>query len=358
MRKQLIISLSALYCSSAFAAVNSCRPINSFEQGHVVRQSQLSAGYNAPARIEVRGSWDLYLAGSYIYWQPSEENLELGISNASSTVALPINGNVVDLNFKYKSGFQATLGLFSDIDNWGAKAEYTWLRGRHSAHSNGPLNGGIIPFWGHPGNTPSAILSGSSRWKLSLDFLDVTLGRSCYVGTRLTFRPFFGARAAWIDQKYRVTYTPTVESNSVAYEIRDTTTSWGLGPEAGIDTNWLLGYGLRFTGKAETDLLFTRYNLRNKEQNSSNAADLIVDLRQRHLYYLRPHLLLELGLGWGTYLDNHNYHIDLSAGYNFQIFWNQNMFRMFVDNSSVGKSIEPGGDLFLQGATGTLRFDF
>lgn len=358
MRLRTILCLNALLLSatSLFAAVKGCRPINSFEQGHELRQCQMAAAYNAPARIDVRGSWDLYFSGSYLYWQPSEENLELGISNASPNNVLPINGNVVNVNFKFKSGYKATLGVFTDTDNWDAIAEYTWLGGRHSAHSNGPVNGGIIPFWGHPANVANDILSGKSRWRVRFDLLDVTLGRSCYVGTQLTLRPFFGARAAWIDQKYIVTYTPQITPR---YEIRSTNDSWGAGPEAGLDMNFLLGYGTRLIGKVEGDLLFTRYNMRIKEQNSTNpSGPLAVDFRQRHLYYLRPHLDLEMGFGWGAYFCNHNYHIDLSASYCYQIFWSQNMFRMFVSSAAVGKSFAPNGDLYIQGATGTLRFDF
>ena len=41
--------------------------------------------YNATARIDVRGSWDIYTTGSYIFWQPREENLELGIVNKTDT---------------------------------------------------------------------------------------------------------------------------------------------------------------------------------------------------------------------------------------------------------------------------------
>ncbi len=357
LKSTLCFSALLLSASSLSALVGQCRPINSFEQGHELRQSQMAAAYNAPARIDVRGSWDVNFTGSYIFWQPSEENLELGISNTSANVALPINGHVVDMNFKYKSGFKVAMGIFSELDNWDALAQYTWFTGRHSSRSNGPLDGGVIPFWGHPANTATSILSGKSRWRLSVDFLDLNLGRSCYVGTRLTFRPFFGARAAWIDQKYTVSYVPggTVFS---PYQIRNTTKSWAIGPEVGLDTSWLLGYGIRFTGKAEADLLFTRYNLRMKEQNSAGSSILAVNLRQNHLYYLRPHVDLSLGLGWGTYLSNHNYHFDLSASYDFQVFWSQNMFRMFVDNSSVGKSIAPDGDLYLQGLTANARFDF
>ena len=354
------ISLAAIFVSALplFAMPPSCRPLNSFEQGYELRQNQMTAAYNATARIDVRGSWDLYTTGSYIFWQPREENLELGISNASSANALPINGKVVNMNFHYKSGVKAGIGIYSDRDNWDAYGEYTWLTGRHSSSSNGPLYGGVVPFWGHPANIallPSPIVSGKSKWRLELNIGDVQLARSYYVGTKLTFRPFFGARAAWINQIYSATYT--LES-AQTYPMRYSSHSWGAGPEVGIGSNWLLGYGIRLIGSAETDVLFTRYNLFIQEKYCDDSSTDAIYLHQCHLFYLRPHTDLEFGLGWGTYLSNHNYHFDLSATYGFQVFWNQNMFRNFVNDVAVGKSLAPSGDLYIHGVTGTARFDF
>ena len=45
------------------------------EQGHDASKRPLMNGYNAPARIEVRGTWDVYATASFIYWQASQENM-------------------------------------------------------------------------------------------------------------------------------------------------------------------------------------------------------------------------------------------------------------------------------------------
>ncbi len=337
------------------AALSSCKPTNSFEQGHELRQNQMTAAYNAPGRIDVRGSWDLLLTGSYIFWQASEDGLNLGISNASPLVALPINGHIVSTDFKFKSGYQAGLGIFTELDDWDGRAEYTWLHTRNTVRSNGPEGGGLIPAWGHPANVANDVFSGSGRWKLSLSVIDVNVGRSCYIGTRLTFRPFFGIRPTWINQKYVATYATTLTET---YQVRSTSNSCGIGPEVGVEMNWLLGYGIRLIGNAEADILFTRYNLRYKEENSLTPSTLAVNLSQRDIYCLRPHSDCSLGLGWGTYFNNYNYHFDLSALYDFQVFLDQNMFVNFVDNVSVGKSTAPNGNLYTQGVTGNLRLDF
>lgn len=349
------VLLSAL---SLQATPPSCRPLNSFEQECNLRQSQMTSGYNATARVDVRGSWDIYTTGSYIFWQPREENLELGIFNKTDTTTeLSIDGRVINMNFRYKSGYKAGLGVYTERDNYDAYVEYTWLSGHQRVNANAPANGQIIPFWGHPGNIDDIVISsGKGRWKLELNIIDAQLARSYYVGTHLTFRPFFACRAAWINQNYSAQYIP--ESTGVPFHVRNSSHSWGLGPEAGIFANWLLGYGLRAIGTAEADTLFTRYNLHMTEESLSDPSTLVINLYQRHAFYLRPHSNLELGFGWETYFNNHNYHFDLMATYGFQIFWNQNMFRNFVDDVSVGKSSLPNGDLFIHGVTGELRLDF
>jgi len=336
-----------LFCATLLSAVSlqatspSCRPLNSFEQGRDLRQSQMTAGYNATARTDVRGSWDVYTTGGYIFWQPRAENLELGLSNKVNDPVI-IDGNSINMNYHYKSGFKLGLGVFTEQDNWDAYAEYTWLSGHQSVRATAPTSGLINPFWGAP--STERIISGKSRWKLDLNIIDVMLARSYYVGSKLTFRPFFAGRAAWINQKYIAVYT---QSSQVPYQSNYSSHSWGLGPEVGLSSNWLLGYGIRAIGSAEADILFTRYNLHTTEETPSDPTQLDTNWRQRRLGCLRPHANIELGFGWETYFNNHNYHVDILGTYGFQVFWNQSMFLGHTQ-----------GDLYIHGATGEVRFDF
>ena len=353
----LIASLSAAPCETP----PKTRPSKSFEQSDQLKQANMSGAYNTSARNNTRASWDLYVTGNYIFWQPMEENLELGVNASTSEVpAGHLSGTIVQTDFKYKSGFQAGIGIFPSWDNWDAYAQYTWFTGRHFSRSNPSPGQIIIPFWGsfldvvNSGNPLENLpLSGKSRWKLSLEVVDLNLGRSYYVGKYLTFRPFFGARAAWINQKYIASFTTTGQ----LLQLRNTTTSWGVGLETGLLANYLLGCGFKLIGSAEADLLYTSYNLRTKQ--GFDIAVPAVNWREHHLKYLRPHMDLEFGFGWGSPFSNHNYYVDLSATYGFQVFWNQNMFRSFGGPLGFGtKNPVPNGDLYIHGLTAQLRFDF
>ena len=353
-----------LFAAPLVAAIpNSCRPAKSFEQGHELRYNQLAAGYNAAARTDVRGSWEVFMNFNVLYWQPIEENLELGIFSADAANEQPIvNGEIINNYTSYDFGGQAGIGTFFARDGWDGYARYTWFS-THFATRTGNMPGGntIIPSQGSAGNLANieafSIESAKQGWTLLLQSMDAVLGRSCYEGTKLTFRPFSGIRGLWLTQKIDAIYTPRSDLLS-PFESLQKVTSWGIGPEIGLEANWLLGVGVRLTGSAEADVLFTHYNSRIHEGKALHPKVSNIHLSQKGNCVLRPHCDLEMGLGWGTYCMNHNMHFDIYASYGFQVFWDQNMFRKFSSSDAVGVTTVPNGNLYVQGATGGMRFDF
>lgn len=358
---------SLLAASSVFAQdmnnKNNCRTPKAPDP----MPAPMTAAYNAPARIDVRGSWDLYLGASFIYWQPLQDNMEFAVSSSSTTAgdslsgttAAPISNNIVNLSTNYKPGFQVMGGMNFDYDNWDSSVMYTWFHNTNSSSTNGPTGGTVWPIIGHPQAAASSFSSfynsASSSWNLKMDIADWVLARSYYVGTKLTCRPYFGARAAWIRQKYNQTYTRTTATASTA-TVQNKSTSWGIGPEAGMTANYMFSYGLRAFGDFSGDLLYTRYGTSFHQTNTVATYDL--KFREKGISTVRAHTMLDLGLGWGSYFDNNNWHFDLMASYGFQIFWNQNMFRHFVDDVMDANSNIQNGDLYVHGLNITVRFDF
>lgn len=375
------IVASLLAATSVFAQDNpgmnsaKCRPQRSFEQGKDMMQNQMMPAYNATARIDVRGSWDFWIDGTFIYWEAMQENMELGITvpNVGPLLAgsgAPINpGTVADFCFSYKPGFKVGIGMNFDHDNWDASAEYTWFHSNTSTNAKIPATGEIFPLRSHPAlqTTTNSGFTGvaNEHWNLKMDFLDVDLERCYYVGNKLSFRPFFGARGAWIRQNITNHYsTPSTDGSGVPLRvdiISKKSASWGIGPQVGLGTDWMLGYGLKLLGDASFDILYTRYNTRYQEQLFSSVTSAVVNsikVTQNHIDYLRPHIYGDLGIGWGSYFDNNNWHVDLLATYNFQVFWNQNMFRQYMNSTAIATSFAPNGDLYVHGLDVVARFDF
>lgn len=378
------VSSLILMTATAFGDDKPCRQQRkSFEQGQKVTKAQMMPAYNAPARIDVRGSWDVFATGSFIFWQLSQDNMDVAFadnqSNADYITNNQLNGHLVQMDFDYKPGFKVGLGVNFDRDDWDAYADYTRIRASNTTSTNGlSLPSGeaapLLPTWGHPYVLQTnAYNTASEHWECHLDFADLNLSRVYYVGTQLTFRSFFGARAAWIRQHVHAQYVNLSYSNSTGsfvevpgvQDVYQRNHSWAVGPRVGVNTNWLVGQGIRFFGNANADVLYTKYKLQNKTTfvvrnavGSYEPGQNLFAVDSEHVKALRTHLDLELGLGWGSYFDNNNWHIDLSAAYGFQVFFDQNMLTMYLHNLMPGRTLAPNGNLYAQGLTATVRFDF
>jgi hypothetical protein len=288
--------------------------------------------------------------------------MELGVVDDTTNPLHDFNGDVVNADFDYAPGFQVGIGANLPRDNWDVYFQYTWFRSKDTTTTNlDPAgNDELHPLLIKPDVTAARYFFGQEEWRLSMDLFDLELGRSYYVGTVLTFRPFFGARSAlirqYLDVDFRSETTTFLFFQTVS--VDQSTHSWAVGPRAGLNTSWLLGKGLRLFGNGSADILFTQYSHLNWNQTRTpSATGALSFLDQTDLNYLRCHLDLEFGFGWGMYFANGKSYVDLSAGYGFQVFFRQNMFRTFTDDVTLN-SFNPSGDLFVHGATGAVRFDF
>ena len=326
-------------------------------------QMPKTAAYNAPSYIEAR--WDVFFTGNFTYWSASQENLELGLISDVPSGSFSFNGAMVEQNFDFAPGFQFGVGTNTGYDNWDFYSQYTWFRNTDTVTTSLDTTSTqrLYPMWGKPNGTSARYFYGQEKWKLSMDFVDIELGRSCYAGTALTLRPSLGLRGAFIRQYLNTSYLNEA-SSLIAHNvyIAQKSHSWGVGPKASLYSSWMLGQGVRLYGNGSTDILFTRYTTVNTHQKSTNTAGSVIaggitDVNETDVDYVRTHLDLEIGFGWGTYFYANQYHFDISAGYDFQVFFNQNMFRGFSDDASFNSSL-PHGDLFVQGLTVSARFDF
>jgi hypothetical protein len=199
----------------------------------------------------------------------------------------------------------------------------------------------------------------SSRWKVKLDLLDATLSRPYYQGINLTFTPYTGVRAAWIRQNFTLTaanldskeVSPWIDRSPVTSTNRST--SWGIGPRAGVQGHWQLGWGFRLEGDVGANLLYTKYIQVYHEEN----PEIDTSLAYRNYSQLRPMADMGLGIGYGSYFDCQNYYLDFAANYDFIYMWAQNMMRKLADSYNASTSAQ-ADNLSFNGLTLTGRFDF
>jgi hypothetical protein len=396
--------IASLFAAAAVVAQPSKMKSNApvaIEQGHEMSKCQMVPIYSAPANIDLQSSWNFYITGRVLYWQVREENLEMGLISRNDAEGMlfgdapfatfyPNNMNLINTHFTYRPGFKVGVGANLDYDHWSAYTEYTWF---HSTIETGleplPRNTAIfLPPNGEyllPTQGAAAALQDNSSnyvffqdatqsWNVNMDFLDVSLARSYYWGTHLTLRPYFGARGGWIRQDLNTVMigsTLYLSENAQGYDnalLDASSASWGVGPRAGFESNWLLGYGIRLIGNGSADILYTRYLLQSNQQLANQAASSHYDAGgdpiatnasiSQKIDVLRAHTELEFGFGWGTYFGNQKWHADLAATYGLQVFWDQNMFRNFESVDMQAKSFAPNGNLYVHGMTVSVNVDF
>lgn len=329
----------------------------------------LNAAYNYPARTQTRCPWDIFVDASFIYWQPLQDNMEFAIVAdlpTNRSVSTNLIGNTLQLDFDYKPGFKIGLGGFFDYDNWDLHAEYTWFHTRnHKSSTIDPValpSQAIFALWLDDNFSDRGAVgvdvvfnSASAKWRMNMDIVQLDLGRWHYVGTKLVFHPTFGARAAWIRQNYNIVYgnvAPFGVGVAQTETVKDRSHSWAVGPEVGLDAYWNLGEGFRLFGCTEFDILYTRYTRLSYNQYFQSAgtnqeAVQTVGIKEKNLGVLRPHFDINMGFGWGTYWDCNNWYTDIALGYEFQVFFEQNMLN----------GVE-GGNLYTQGLTATFGLTF
>ena len=348
-KKLPMLVAAAFVATSGFCAQNG-QSNNSklYDQGHAVQENQMLGAYNAPARIDVRNCWDFFITGTFLWMSESQKGMEIG-RYVSSNATL-YRASILNMGTEYDPAFRVGLGWNTTMDDWQIYVEYTRMHLNVSKHSVIPVNmSSLTPFWLH---TYGTVGNTSAKWSPKVDFIDLEFARPCYVGTKLTFRPHIGARGGWIDQKFNINYKHA-GTNVMSKNKSD---SWLIGPRAGLDTNWIFGGGFRMFGNLATSLFYQKFTTKTKQELYTNPNALNQNYKDK-LGTINPYVEIATGLGWGTYFDNSNWHIDLSVAYEFHHFWDQNMMRVLIDsiNNRIGQN---PGNLAFQGLSATLRLDF
>jgi len=352
MKKTCISSFISLFSLSSIALAQATTPVN---------ESQSQPIYNQDASCAIENGIDCFVTADYLYWQWSQGLLQVG------TLVTPVDSDYSFGNAKailqspgYSSGFQTGVGCrLKGMDNWNLFAEYTWYRNVSKDNlSTGSDAVFVLPnaFFRRDQQSLSAYhYSGSvsSKARLGFQSLDFLLQKSFYLGKKLTTTISSGLRAQWISNKLDKEI-----QGSIAEFISDETTithtsieqtTWGLGPKFSFGLNYLLGYGIKLITDMGMSFLYTSYNASTQYSNSKIGHS----FEQTTLHNsgsIKPVGEAFLGLGWGSYFCNNTLHLDLSLGYDFDIYWNY-MTALAPISQSVG-------NLQLQGLKASIRFDF
>jgi hypothetical protein len=259
---------------------------------------------------------------------------------------------------------RASLGCNFNQDQWVGTINYTRFHTSQHKHVSPNLSKQkLSPLWlkKDNNNDPANVFShAKGKWSIKIDFVDFDLARPAYQGRDLTINYFGGLKSGWITQHFVAKYTENTFETTA--QNRSTEKSWLVGARGGCNGRWLLGSGFRIFGDVAINLFLQKMTVHVKEQKVTNPSVLFFNEKTRNAL-VTPNLDSTLGLGYGTYFGNHNWHFDVSLGYEFQVIFNQNYMR--EENNKLntagtlrGYDKHTGTSLSLHGLTACMRLDF
>ena len=336
-----------------------CEPEPPCPKACTVPASPTTAAYLQKANIDVCSSWDFYVTGTFLWWQPSQGQMEYAETGFSANLSTLV-GKLHKLSRDWKAGFKVGLGLNWNYDGWDSYAQYTRVNSiiRDKANLGTHLNETLSDTWLAQSDPLATTREVTARWKLDFNIFDLEFGRPAYYGTCLTLRPHFGLKGGWIDQEMFIRDQDTNIAN-LPTEGTFKSDSWLVGLRAGLNSKWEVGSGFRFFGNGSLSLYYQKFRKISVKEES-----LLSEIFEWHLAqnfknsYINPALEMKLGLGWGSYFYRNNWHFDLEVGYETQVYFDQNMMRFLQQVSGARLYFSKPGNLMFHGLNVTARFDF
>lgn len=326
--------------------------------GTMIEDGQVPAAYPQSAALVCDNGWDVTISANYLYWKWSQDSSLLMGTLVDQPAGFNGTTTPVFNNPGYTSGFKVGLGLgLPEFDNWDLNAEYTWYRNTNNQSVTGTASKGLAieDYTNAYGTYASGTINSEAR--LGYQTLDFLARRAMYFGKQLTFRIGTGLRAQWISEEFELSSSGLTaleqdnpEFTSVSVSAARNLTSWQLGPKLSMDLKWLLGAGFSIMGNLHNSLLYTSYNSSQTASGTVDSTAFTNTVTGLSNYgTVRPVTEAFLGLGWEMYFCDNNFHFDLFAGYDFNVYWNYDM---------LGAGFQSPGDMMLQGLNIGVHFDF
>jgi hypothetical protein len=343
-----------LFTSSTFSFLHS-------DQGQSDTQHLIYSDITPLAGPVVENWAEFFVSADFIYWKAEMEglayaqdgNYAFGGGALSDSVH---SGDFKTFDFGFQPGFKAGVGVDFRHDGWYLGANYTWLQhvnvtssAENHPASRGQLVGMIFTTL-NPASpiTPVVLDSAHAQWKLRFNVVDLELGRSFYISRYLVLKPYIGMKYGWIDQKYKVFFD--VFSSTTTLNIIQSQDYWGIGLRGGLGTEWHFTRNWSIYGNLAVSELYGQFEETRKDTEGGSNPGVAYFVRN-NFHTIKPVLEMAVGLRYETFFSRERYQLFFQAGWEEQIWFNQNQL---IENGFR----PPKGDLVFQGLDIKAGFSF
>ncbi len=370
-----------------------------------------------------------------LYLKATEDDLNY-VTKASTSVDLPHepppnffneifnHAETLDPHFSWNWGGRLGIGyLFKDFDAWDLYTQWTYVHNEAKNSTAIDLNAIInvfntgsfseidflYPTWGGGEGDNNyggfflddaaglGLSQASVEWMMNLNVADLELGRSFYIGRKVSLRPHIGLRGANIAQDYIANYTTiyylgdvddfNITNNALVTgsgKMNAKNDFWGVGVRGGFDFLWHFTHNWGVSGLVSGALLYSAFHVKQHYQSfvvdvdpTGTIAFLAPSnfITKRSPRRIRTNLEGSVGMFWEANFNNNKNHFLIGVFYELAAWFDQNeMMRTFIDLSFKDAvfNLEDGipittflddsrrdfGNLCLSGGSLKMRFDF
>jgi hypothetical protein len=316
-----------------------------------------------------------YFMADFLYWRAENHGFAFAFDRQDGTIT---NGKVDRITPSWDPGFRAAIGWNTDYDYWDLLVNWTWYN--HHSHSHKSrldliqTSGQHLGFYPlYPVNVGGGLsgpfASVKAHYHLMHNAIDFELGRSHCMTKQLSFRPHWGIRGAWLNQKFSDHFFDNAnQSDEGAFLEQQRFTGrnhyWGIGPRAGSNAEWHLDYGFSMIGKVAATLLYGQSHVKSDEsQRQSDSTIPEPILKQRateHFDQLVPNLQMVLGMQWGTCFNCDRMYFNFNVCWETNYWWNMYNIPTLLQGNGFNPPFPTIGNqpVTMEGLTINAQFDF
>ncbi len=314
---------------------------------------------------------DVFVTADFLYWKMHEEGLEFALSGVKG----PSNpnpeavkkGKIFKPHFKWDRGFRVGAGYIIPKRTWDIWVNWTRFHteGKKSAsHSGDSALNPLFAILDQPNFISGEIRTSSAKIKVHYDTVDLELGRRYEIIPRLFLRPQIGLRGVWINQDYKVDYLYSNGIGSQAHEQKFNNDFHGVGLRGGVNSRWYITPHFGIFGNLAAGLAGGRFH---ETEKFTETLDTITPPANGRYVYVSDHfydVIPEVDLVLGLHLEpgscKNRYQLEIDAGWEYTVWFNQNQIYLFTTEgvTSSGIGIRERGNLTFQGLSVSAKLRF
>lgn len=338
---------------------------------------EASKASSLPTNFPYSNEQGWYVEENYLLWRPSLEDLDFASKfslslNGSNPFIIDVPVSIKKFNYGWDSGVRMGVGRFlPNHDQWDISAYMTFfysdVDGKGKVASLGTFSAAAGLSFLFPDFDPSLGLADhvSASWRLNYFVWDLMLGRAFQVTPKVALHPYFGLRAALIDQDYRAKTSLNFKlSSSVSLtgngRISLDNDFWGVGPRLGTHFNYTFKGHWSFLGNLAASLLYGHLKVVENDRAFLRASTATLGLSATSSSHakdsknvIRTNLEGSLGIGWEHWFRNNTVRFAPAIYYEGGVWFNMNNF--FEPETSF---TEQHGSLGYMGLTFNFQVDF